>query len=74
MEAGEWMSVALANSLDGIDKMILSVAALALVAIVHAAAYTFAEGSLRPQRLLLRRGADLLALAAVGFIAQLWIP
>ena len=66
------MIFALGQGLDGLDKLVVTAAALALVALVHAAAYTSAESSLRPQRIMLRRGADLLGVAVVAFCVQLW--
>ena len=60
-------------SLDAVDKALVTAAVFALVAIVHALAYTSADGALRAQRLMLRRGADLLAVAGVVFLLRLWL-
>jgi hypothetical protein len=61
------------SDLDALDKIIVTLVAVAVAAIVHALAYTTAEGALRPQRILLVRGADLLAIAAALFIVRLWL-
>ena len=62
------------SDLSAFDKVITTLIAASVAAIVHAMAYTAAEGALRPQRVVLMRGADVLALAAVLFIIRLWMP
>jgi len=55
------------------EKLVLSLALIAVVTLVHAFSYTTAEGALPAQRLLFRRGADLLALVAAYVVLRLWI-
>jgi hypothetical protein len=62
------------RDLDAFDKFIVTLIAIAVAGIIHALAYTTAEGALRPQRILMLRSADVLAVAAVLFIVRLWIP
>jgi hypothetical protein len=66
------MIAAMVNNASNVDKLIITLVVAAVAGIVHAISYTAAEGSLRPQRILLRRGADLLALTAVLIILRLW--
>ena len=61
------------SDLDAVDKVIVTLIAIAVAGIVHALAYTSAEGALRPQRIMLLRSADLLAVAAALFIVRLWV-
>jgi hypothetical protein len=54
------------------DKLLVTLAVIAFVGVVHAVAYTSAQGALRPQRILLCRGADLLAITAALFLIRMW--
>jgi hypothetical protein len=62
------------GDLSAFDKIIITLIAASVAAIVHAMAYTAAEGALRPQRVVLIRGADVLAIAAALLIVRLWLP
>jgi hypothetical protein len=62
------------SDLDAFDKIIVTMVAIAVAGIVHALAYTTAEGALRPQRILLMRSADVLAVAAALFVVRVWLP
>ena len=66
------MVAAFLAALATFDKLLLTLVTVALAGLVHAVAYTAAEGALRPQRLLLCRSADLLAIAAVLFVGRVW--
>lgn len=66
------MITGLIDDASNIDKLIISLLVVALTGIVHAISYTAAEGSLRVQRLVLRRCADLLVIAGVLSILRLW--
>ena len=61
------------SDLDAVDKIIVTCVVVAVAGIVHALAYTTAEGALRPQRILLVRSADLLVVAAALFLVRLWV-
>lgn len=62
------------SDLDALDKIIVTLIAAAVAGIAHAMAYTAAEGALRPQRILLTRSADVLAISAALLIVRLWLP
>ena len=66
------MLTALMSNLEPIDKVIVTIVTVALVVLIHAVAYTAAQGSLRTQRLMLCRGADLLAVGAALFVLRVW--
>jgi hypothetical protein len=63
---------ALLAELSAIDKLLVTMVTVSIAVLVHAMAYTSAEGALRPQRLMLCRGADLLAVAGAVFIVRVW--
>ena len=62
---------AFAPTLPLTDKLLLAGAIVAVAAMVHGLAYNAAESALRPQRLLLTRGADLLAVVAALAVVSL---
>lgn len=62
---------AFAPTLALTDKLLLAGVIVAVAAMVHGLAYNAAESALRPQRLLLTRGADLLAVVAVLALVSL---
>ena len=64
---------ALLSALDGGDKAVVTLTAVAITGLIHAIAYTTADGALRPPRLLLRRSADVLVVAATIFLIRLWL-
>ena len=65
--------LAFADRLRGWDQAVIALAVIGLCAVVHGIAYTSAEGALRVQRQLLRRGADVVAVAgAVAIVRMLF--
>lgn len=63
---------ALLDRLEQIDKLAITLATVELVGLIHATAHTAAQGSLRPQRIMLCRCADLLVVAAALLLVRLW--
>jgi hypothetical protein len=66
------MLTALMSNLEAIDKVIVTIVTVALVGLIHAVAYTAAQGSLRTPRIMLGRAADLLAVGAALFVIRVW--
>ena len=66
------MVATLLGALAAFDKLLLTLVTVAAAGLVHAVAYTAAEGALRPQRLQLCRSADLLVIAAALFVGRIW--
>ena len=66
------MMLAFGEQLSGWDQSVVLVVVIGLCAIIHGVAYNAAEGALRPQRLLLTRGADLTALGAALAMAHMF--
>jgi len=62
------------SDLRAFDKIIITLIATSVAGMVHAMAYTAAEGALRPQRVVLMRSADVLAIAAALLVVRLWLP
>ncbi len=67
------MTLAFLEHARGVDQLVVAIAIAGLVAVVHGAAYNAAEGALRVQRQLLRRGADAVGVAGVVAIVQMLV-
>jgi hypothetical protein len=63
----------LAAAWSGSEQGAAVLAIVGLCAIVHALAYHAADGALRVQRVMMRRGGDLVALAGVIAVADVLI-
>lgn len=65
------MIVAFLETASSADQISAGLALAGFAAVIHGAAYNAAEGALRVQRVLLKRGADATALAAVVAIVRM---
>jgi hypothetical protein len=65
-------AAAFVATLDSVDRLVVTLVTIGLVGLIHAVAYTSAQGALRPQRIMLCRSADLLAIAGVVFLIRMW--
>ena len=67
------VSLLAATELHTLDKVALVVVVAGLALLLHALAYHAAEGALRTNRWLFRRGADLLTVAAAYLAVRLFL-
>jgi hypothetical protein len=65
------MIFAFLETASSADQITAGLGLAGFAAVIHGAAYNAAEGALRPQRVLLKRGADAVALASVVAIVRM---